>query len=62
MKANRKLTTLGQFIDKEYGVKGTAKRDKLEAGYEAFKLVVLIQRASQEKEMDLENKWDIPFL
>ena len=56
MKANRKLTTLGQFIDKEYGVKGTAKRDKLEAEYEAFKLVVLIQRASQEKEMDLENK------
>jgi HTH-type transcriptional regulator/antitoxin HipB len=55
MKANRNLTSLGQFIDKEYGMKGTAKRDKLEAEYESFKLEVLIQQATQEKEIDLET-------
>ena len=52
MKANRKLTTLGQFIDKEYGVKGTAKRDKFEADYEIYIEEVLIQQAIQEKEID----------
>lgn len=56
MKANKNLTSLGQFIDKEYGVKGTTKRDKLEAEYEAFKFEVLIQQAIQEKEIHLENK------
>lgn len=29
MKANKNLTSLGQFVDKEYGVEGTEKRDKL---------------------------------
>ena len=56
MKANRNLTSLGQFIDKEYGVKGTTKRDKLETEYEAFKLYVLIQQARMEKKIDLENE------
>jgi DNA-binding XRE family transcriptional regulator len=55
MKANKNLTSLGQFVDKEYGVKGTEKRDKLEAEYEAFKLGVLIQQARQEKGMTQEE-------
>jgi HTH-type transcriptional regulator / antitoxin HipB len=50
MKANKNLTSLGQFIDKEYGVKGTTKRDKLDAEYEAYKLGVLIQQSRQEKD------------
>ena len=55
MKANKNLTSLSQFVDKEYGVKGTEKRDKLESEYEAFKLGVLIQQARQEKGMTQEE-------
>ena len=55
MKANKNLTSLSHFVDKEYGVKGTEKRDKLEAEYEAFKLGVLIQQARQEKGMTQEE-------
>ncbi|MEI7663075.1 MAG: helix-turn-helix transcriptional regulator [Bacteroidota bacterium] len=55
MKTNKNLTSLSQFVEKEYGVKGTEKRDKLEAGYEAFKLGVLIQQARQEKGMTQEE-------
>ena len=52
MKASKKITSLDQFVDQEYGVKGTAKRDKFEAEYEAFKEDVVIQLATQEKEID----------
>ena len=55
MKPNKNLTSLSQFVEKEYGVKGTEKRDKLEAEYEAFKLGVLIQQARQEKGMTQEE-------
>lgn len=43
------ITTLDQFTDKHYGKKGTAKRDKLEAGYENFKIGVLLHQARLEK-------------
>ena len=43
------LTTLGQFKDKHYGLRGTAKRDNLEKGYENFKIGVLIHDARIEK-------------
>jgi len=55
MKKNKNLTCLTYFVDKEYGVTGTKKRDKLEAEYEAFKLGVLIQQARQEKGMTQEE-------
>ena len=55
MKANKNLISLSQFIDNEYGVKGTEKRDKLDSEYEAFKLGVLIQQARQEKGMTQEE-------
>ena len=34
MKANKDLTSLSQFVDKEYGIKGTKKRDEFEAKLE----------------------------
>jgi len=49
IKTNKNLTSLSQFVDKEYGVKGTKKRDKFETEYESFKLGVLIQQARHEK-------------
>jgi DNA-binding XRE family transcriptional regulator len=55
MKKRKNLTSLSDFVDKEYGVKRTIKREKLEAEYEAFKLGVLIQQARQEKGMTQEE-------
>jgi DNA-binding XRE family transcriptional regulator len=49
------IKTLDQFIDEEIGKKGTKKREKFEAGYEVFKLGVLIQQARQEKGMTQEQ-------
>jgi len=43
------VMTLDQFKDKNYGKRGTKKRDTLEAGYENFKLGMLIQEARLEK-------------
>ena len=55
MKKSKNLTSLNDFVDNEYGVKGTKKRDKFETEYEAFKLGVLIQQARQEKGMTQEE-------
>lgn len=56
MKAKkRNLTTLDQFKDKHYGKKGTAKRDKLEKGYENFKIGVLLYEARREKGLTQEE-------
>ena len=41
--------TLSQFKDYHYGKRVTAKRDKLESGYETFKIGALIQEARLEK-------------
>ena len=55
MKKSKNLTSLNDFVDNEYGVKGTKKRDKFETEYEAFKLGVLIQQARQEKGLTQEE-------
>ena len=51
----KNLTSLSEFIDKEVGKKGTKKRDKFEADYDAFKLGVLIHQARQEKGLTQEQ-------
>jgi HTH-type transcriptional regulator/antitoxin HipB len=45
MKKSDDLITLDELIDKEYGNKGTPKREKFEQGYEEFKLGTLIHEA-----------------
>jgi len=55
MKKNKNLTTLDEFIDKHFGLPGTKKRDKFEAGYEKFKLGVLLQEARQKKGLTQEQ-------
>ncbi len=56
MKAKKtKVITLDQFKDKHYGKKGTAKRDKLESGYENFKIGVLLHQARLEKGLTQEE-------
>lgn len=58
MKANKKITTLAEFKDEQYGKVGTSKRDKLEAGFEAFKLGALIHDARIEQGMTQEQLAD----
>lgn len=50
-----KIITLEQFKDKHFGKRGTAKRDELEAGYENFKIGVLIHEARLEKGLTQEE-------
>ena len=54
MKKNN-ILTLEQFKDKHYGKRGTAKREKLEAGYESFKIGALIHEARVEKGLTQEQ-------
>ncbi len=58
MKTNKNIKTLAQFKDEHYGKVGTAKRNKLEKGFETFKLGVLIQEARLEQGMTQEQLAD----
>ncbi len=49
------MKSLDQFVDEQYGKKGTVKRDKFEKGYESFKLGFMIQQARLEKGMTQEE-------
>lgn len=56
MKAKKgNIVTLDQFKDMHYGKKGTKKRDKLEAGYENFKIGAMIYEARLEKGLTQEE-------
>ena len=55
MKKKNNLKSLDQFVDEQYGKKGTAKRDKFEKGYESFKLGFMIQQARLDKGMTQEE-------
>src|SRR5450759_680229 len=45
------IKTLTEFKDKHYGKRGTSEREKLEAGYDVFRLGALIQETRLEKGM-----------
>ena len=45
MKTRSNTFTLEQFKEKNYGAKGTLKREKLESGYQNFKLGALLLEA-----------------
>ena len=49
------ITTLEEFKIKNYGERGTKKRDDLEAGYENFKIGILIHEARLEKGLTQEE-------
>jgi DNA-binding XRE family transcriptional regulator len=46
---NKNLKSLDRFIKEQYGERGTSKREKVEKGYEEFKLGVLLQQARLKK-------------
>ena len=58
MKVKNDLTSLEAFKELHYGKIGTAKRDKLEKGYEEFKLGAMIQEARLEKGLTQEQLAD----
>lgn len=52
---NRNLMTLEAFKEKNYGKRGSKKRDELEAGYENFRIGVLLHEARLEKGLTQEE-------
>lgn len=55
MKQKNNLKSLDTFVDAQYGLKGTPKRDEFEKGYEGFKLGFLLQQARLKKGMTQEE-------
>lgn len=54
MKKNN-IKTLDQFVEAHYGKRGEPKREKLEKGYQEFKLGALIHEARVEKGLTQEE-------
>ena len=55
MKKNPNLKSFDEHLDEQYGVKGTKTRDEFEAGYEAFKLGVVLQQLRNENGLTQEQ-------
>jgi DNA-binding XRE family transcriptional regulator len=55
MKTRNNTFILEQFKEKNYGVKGSSKREKLESGYQNFKLGALLQEARLVKGLTQEE-------
>jgi ribosome-binding protein aMBF1 (putative translation factor) len=56
MKAKKSnILTLDQFKERNFGKRGTRKREELESGYENFKIGYLIQEARLEKGLTQEE-------
>ncbi len=55
MEAQYKLVELGDFIDNQYGTRGTAARGTFERGYEAFKLGAMLEEMRKENNMTQEQ-------
>lgn len=52
---SKKLTSFVEHLDKEYGKKGSSKREKYEEEFEAFKLGVMLQEMRKEKGLTQEQ-------
>lgn len=52
---NKKITTLAEHLDVQYGKNGTETREKFKEEYESFKLGVLIQEMRKERGMTQEQ-------
>jgi HTH-type transcriptional regulator / antitoxin HipB len=57
-KTNKNLTSLSEHVEKQYGKRGTKKRDEFEEGYEAFKLGVMLQEMRKEQGLTQEELAD----
>jgi DNA-binding XRE family transcriptional regulator len=50
-----KIVRFEDHIDKEYGKRGTTKREKYEQGFESFKLGVMLQDLRKQKNLTQEQ-------
>jgi hypothetical protein len=48
MKKKRNITSFSEHLDKQYGKRGTKKREKYEQEFETFKLGVMLQDLRKE--------------
>ena len=55
MKTKLEIRTLDQFKETHYGQRGTPKREKLEAGFETFKLGAMLHEARLKKGLTQEQ-------
>ena len=53
-KTMNNMTSFADHLDRQYGVAGTATREKYEEGFEAFKLGAMIQELRQEQGLTQE--------
>jgi DNA-binding XRE family transcriptional regulator len=54
-KTKNKLTSFSDHLDKQYGKRGTAKRESYENEFEAFKLGIILQEMRKGKGMTQEQ-------
>ncbi len=54
-KTAKNLTSFSDHLDKQYGKRGTPKREKYEAGFEAFRLGVMLQELRKEQGLTQEQ-------
>jgi DNA-binding XRE family transcriptional regulator len=52
---NKNLTSFTDHLDKQYGKRGTVKREDYEQGFEAFKLGVPIQEMREDQNLTQEQ-------
>jgi len=52
---NKYLTSFEDHLDKQYGKRGTERREKYEAEFEAFKLGVMLQELRKEQGLTQEQ-------
>jgi HTH-type transcriptional regulator / antitoxin HipB len=54
-KKNKHLSSLEEHIEKQYGKRGTKRREEYEEGFEAFKLGVMLQELRKEQGLTQEE-------
>jgi len=54
-KINKSLTSFSDHLDKQYGKRGSIKREVYEQEFEAFKLGVLIQEIREKQNLTQEQ-------
>jgi len=52
---NNNLTSLDQYVEQQYGKRGTSKRETFENGYENFRIGFMLQQARIEKGLTQED-------
>lgn len=54
-KKDLQLKSFDQHLNEQYGVKGSKSRDEFEAGYEAFKIGVMLQDLRKQEGLTQEQ-------